>query len=190
MVVGTGRILLLCEPWILVPHPWPTSAFYLLFLSKISPHWEWHYRGQTPPEYLVSIWCPPLQPEEIQKPGGKILSSSHLQLPKQLWFLLKQKKCAFQFPREMSEPGLNGFSQVPSGFCVSSSTFSNPSCLMLTQPSHHTGFWCVRSHRLSQLTCITAKQQSSFCSISGTREDSGFYAPVMSSTQILCRFPN
>lgn len=103
---------------------------------------------------------------------------------------VKAKKCAFQFPREMSESGLNGFSQVPSGFCVSSPTFSNPSCLMLTQPSHHTGFWCVRSHRLSQLTCITAEQQSSFCSISGTTEDSGFYAPVMGSTQILCRFPN
>lgn len=103
---------------------------------------------------------------------------------------VKAKKCAFQFPREMSESGLNGFSQVPSGFCVSSPTFSNPSCLMLTQPSHHTGFWCVRSHRLSQLTCITAEQQSSFCSISGTAEDSEFYAPVMGSTQILCRFPN
>lgn len=94
------------------------------------------------------------QPEEIQKQGGNILSSSHLQLPKQLWFLLKKKKNCFPISlRDEQVTGLNRVSQLLSGFCVSSSTISNPSCLILTGGSPVTikifGVW---DHRLSQPT--------------------------------------
>lgn len=79
---------------------------------------------------------------------GNILSSSHLQLPKQLWFLLKKKKTCFPISlRDEQVTCLNEVSQLPSGFFASFSAFSNPSCLMLTGYNPVTvQFFCVWDH--------------------------------------------
>lgn len=124
------------------------------------------------------------QPEEIQKQGGNILSSSHLQLPKQLWFLLKKKKLLSNFLERWASNRSEWSFTAPVWLLCFFLNYFQPqlSNSHWGQPSDHKDFWCVRSQT------ITAYLQSSFCSTCDSSEDSGVYSPVMGNTQILCRF--